>query len=66
MQEETEITVNGTKLTDSEAMIKRLAVVTFANILAEDLGFKDDSIALTARYQADLGHIRALMDRRSR
>jgi hypothetical protein len=42
MQQEAEITVNGTWLTDNEARIVRLALASFADILANELGFKDD------------------------
>ena len=64
MQEEAEITVNGTRLSNNEAMVVRLALATFADILANQLGFKDDGIALTGRYQADVAQVRALIERR--
>ena len=64
MQEEAEITVNGTRLTDNEAMVVRLAMATFADILANQLGFKDDGIALTDQYQTDVARVRALLERR--
>jgi hypothetical protein len=62
MQQEAEITINGSKLTDNEAVVVRLAIVTFADILATQLGFKDAGIALTDRYQADVAHVRALIE----
>ena len=62
MQAEAEITVNGTRLTDNESMVVRLALATFADILAEGLGFKDDGIPLTDQYQADLAHVRTLIE----
>jgi len=65
MQQEAEITVNGTKLTNNEAMVVRLAMATFADVLATQLGFKDAGIALTDQYQADVAHVRALIDGRS-
>jgi len=49
---------NGTKLTDNESMVVRMALATFADILADGLGFKDDGIPLTDRYQADIAHVR--------
>jgi hypothetical protein len=39
MQDEAKITVNGTQLTDDEARIVRLALATFADIMANQLGF---------------------------
>jgi hypothetical protein len=65
MQQEAEITVNGTKLTNNEAMVVRLAMATFADVLATQLGFKDAGIALTDQYQADVAHVRVLIDGRS-
>jgi hypothetical protein len=62
MQAEAAITINGTKLTDNEAMVVRLALATFADVLATQLGFKDEGIALTDRYQADVAHVRALIE----
>jgi hypothetical protein len=62
MKQEAEITVNGTKLTDNEAMVVRIALATFADVLATGLGFKDDGIAVTDRYQADLAHVQALLE----
>jgi hypothetical protein len=64
MQQEAEITVNGTKLADNDSMVVRLALATFADVLATQLGFKDDGIALTDRYQADVARVRALIDGR--
>jgi hypothetical protein len=62
MRQEAEITINGTKLTDNEARVVRVALASFADILAVDLGFKSDGIALTDRYQSDAARIRALME----
>jgi hypothetical protein len=56
------ITVDGTKLTDDESRMVRLALESFADILANELGFKDDGIALTDRYQTDVARIRALIN----
>jgi hypothetical protein len=39
----------------------RLALESFEDVLANALGFKDDGIALTDKYLADVAHIRALM-----
>ena len=65
MRDEAAITVNGTRLTDGESRVIRLAMASFADILANELGFKDDGIALTNQYQADVAHIRALIDGRA-
>jgi hypothetical protein len=65
MQDEATITVNGTRLTNNEARIVRLALATFADIMANQLGFKDDGIALTDRYQTDVAHVLALIEGRA-
>jgi len=62
VKREAEITVNGTRLTDNEAMMVQLALATFADILADQLGFKDDGIPLTDRYQSDVAHVRSLLE----
>jgi hypothetical protein len=64
MQEEASITINGTKLSDSESMTIRVAVDTLANVLAEGLEMEDDGQALTERYMAALTRIQALLDSR--
>jgi hypothetical protein len=65
MRDEAVITVNGTRLTGTESMVIRLALATFADILANQLGFKDDGIALTDQYQTDVAHVRALIEGRA-
>jgi hypothetical protein len=76
MQDEATITVNGTKITNNEARVVRLALATFADIMANQLGFiaslpasrrssQDDGIALTDQYQADTAHILALIEGRA-
>ena len=62
MRDEADITVNGTRLTDNESRVIRLALATFADILANQVGFKDDGIALTDRYQGDVARVRALIE----
>jgi hypothetical protein len=64
MRQEAEITINGTRITDSEAAIVRMALASFADILANQLGFKDDGIALTDRYQSDTAHVQALLEQK--
>jgi hypothetical protein len=64
MQQEAEITINGTKLSDTESMTVRVAIDTLANVLAEGLGFKDDGIALTDRYMTSLSRIQTLLESR--
>lgn len=64
MQQEAEITNNGSNLTDNEAMVVRVALATLADVLATGLGFKDDGIALTDQYQADLAHVRWLLEQK--
>lgn len=64
MHEEAEITINGTKLTDSEAMTIRVAVDTLANVLAEDVGGEGEGKTLADRYMAALGNIQTLLESR--
>jgi len=64
MQEEAEITINGTRLSDSESMTIRVAVDTLANVLAEDLGAKGDGKALADRYMTALSSIQSLLESR--
>jgi hypothetical protein len=64
MQDEAEITINGTKLTDLESMTIRVAMDTLANVLAEGLELEEDGAALTERYMSSLLRIQTLLDRR--
>jgi len=64
MQQEAEIAVNGTELTGSEVRVVRVALEALANILANDLGFKDEGSPLTDRYQTDIAHVLALIEKR--
>ena len=64
MQEQTEITINGAKLTDAESMTVRVAIDTLANVLAEGLGIEADGVALTDRYMASLSRIQTLLESR--
>jgi hypothetical protein len=64
MHEEAEITINGTRLSDSESMTIRVAVDTLANVLAEDLGAEGDGKALAERYLTALGSIQTLLESR--
>jgi hypothetical protein len=65
VQQEAEITVNGTRLTDNDARIVRLALATFADIMANQLRLKADGVALTDRYQTDTAHVLALIEGRA-
>jgi hypothetical protein len=64
MQEEAEIIINGTRLSDSESMTIRVAVDTLANVLAEDLGTEGDGRALADRYMTALSRIQSLLESR--
>ena len=64
MQEEAEIIINGTRLSDSESMTMRVAVDTLANVLAEELGAEGDGKALADRYMTALGSIQSLLESR--
>jgi hypothetical protein len=66
MQDEAQITVNGTPLTADEARIVRLALESFEDVLKNALGFKDDGTALTDKYLTDVGHIRLLIEGKAR
>ena len=63
MQEEAEIIINGTRLSDSEAMTIRVAVDTLANVLAEDVGEGEGKI-LADRYMSALSRIQLLLENR--
>jgi hypothetical protein len=64
MQDEAVITINGTKLTELEAMTIRVAVDTLANVLAEDISAEPDGPALADRYMGSLSKIQALLESR--
>ena len=64
MQDEAEIIINGTKLSDSESMTIRVAVDTLANVLAEDLDAEGDGKALADRYMTALSSIQSLLESR--
>jgi hypothetical protein len=65
MQDEADITINGTKLNDAESMTVRVAIDTLANVLAEGLGLESDGIALTERYMTSLSRIQTLLESRA-
>ena len=58
---EAHITFNGTTLTDTESAVVRVALAALDEVLSEGLGSRDDGIALTDRYMADVTRIRALI-----
>jgi hypothetical protein len=64
MQDEAEITINGTKLTDSQSMTIRVAIDTLANVLAEGLALEGDGQSLADRYMGSLTRIQALLESR--
>ena len=63
MQEEAEITVNGVKLSDKEAMTVRVAIDTLANVLAEGIEEKETK-ELTDLYLESLSRIQTLLESR--
>jgi hypothetical protein len=65
MQDEAVITVNGTRLTDGESRVIRLAMASFADILANEIGFKNDGTPLTDQYRTDVALVRAMIDGRA-
>jgi hypothetical protein len=64
MREEAQIMINGTKLTNDEARVVRVALATLAEVLSNQIGFKDNGIPLTDQYQTDVANVRALIDGR--
>jgi len=62
MQDEADITINGTKLSDSESMTVRVAIDTLANVLAEGLGLEHDGTVLTDLYMTSLSRIQTLLE----
>ena len=65
MQEEANITINGSKLTDAESMTVRVAIDTLANVLAEGLGEEEgEAVQLTKRYIESLSRIQSLLESR--
>jgi hypothetical protein len=62
IQDEAVITINGTKLNDSESMIVRIAIETLENVLGKGLGFEDDGIPLTDVYLTSLSRVQALLE----
>jgi hypothetical protein len=64
MQQEAEITVNGIKLTDNEAIVVAACSGDVRwTCWPRSWVLRDDGIALTDRYQADVPHVRALIER---
>ena len=54
--------IDGTKLTDNEAMIIRVAVGAFISELSDGhLGFVIDGAPITDRYQSDAGFVHSLL-----
>jgi len=64
MQEEAAITINGTRLSDSESMTIRVAVDTLANVLAEGMELEGDVQELALRYAEALSSIQRLLESR--
>jgi hypothetical protein len=62
MQDEAQITINGTPLSASEARVIRLAMDSFADILENQLGLKDESLPLADRYIRDVARVRELIE----
>lgn len=65
MQEEADITINGTKLTDAESMTVRVAIDTLANVLADGLELEGDGPSVSERYVTSLTSIQTLLENRA-
>ena len=63
MHEEADITINGIRLSDAESMTVRIAIDTFANVLAEGLG-EEDGVSLADRFMTSLSRIQRLLENR--
>ena len=62
MPKEAEIVIDGTKLTDDEAMVVRVAVGAFISELSDgNLGFVIDGVPITGRYQSDAAYVHSLL-----
>jgi hypothetical protein len=64
MRDEANISINGTGLNGAEAKTMRVAIDTFANVLAEGIEAKDEGIiaAATERYLEALVSIQKPLD----
>jgi hypothetical protein len=64
MRQEADMTIDGTRLDNAESETMRVAIDTFANVLAEGIAAKDAGIieAATARYLEALINIQKLLD----
>jgi hypothetical protein len=60
LQDGAVITIGGSKLTDSESKVVRIAIDALASVLGEGLGFKHDDIPLTDQCMTSLSRIQAL------
>ncbi len=65
MQDEADIIINGTKLTDAQSMTVRVAVDTLANVLAEGLSLDGEDKGMAERYASSLSAIQDLLDSRA-
>jgi hypothetical protein len=61
MASEARIVINGTALTDQEAMTVRLAVDSLASILGEEKGSKDEGVPGRDTYMAAINRVQALL-----
>jgi hypothetical protein len=62
MRKEAQITIDGIKLTDAEAMVVRVAVGAFISELSDGhLGFVIDGVPITDRYQSDAAYVHELL-----
>lgn len=62
MDDEASIIVNGTELSESEARMVRLAMMTFADILENHLAFKELGNALADKYIREVARVRKLIE----
>jgi hypothetical protein len=65
MPADTSITINGTRLSDDEVRIVRLALEAFSDILENQLCIKDDGIPISDKYVTDTAHVLAQINGRT-
>jgi hypothetical protein len=62
MRPEAEIVIDGTRSTESEAMVVRVAVGAFVSELSDgSLGFVIDGVPINGRYQSEAAYVHTLL-----
>jgi hypothetical protein len=61
MRPEAEITIDGIKLTEGEAMVIRVAVGAFISTLGGGLGFRNDGVPIADSYESDAVRVHKML-----